>query len=245
MPGVNLRIMAGPSDRFRARRWRLGLRSIRSRAHLARQSPRLRLYSLPRRANGSSHRLPADRPAGRVSRRARHCWSAPACWASTSPACAAGPASAASASSRSWTATSQTPTAEDAEFLTPDAIAHGFRLACRTVPFSDCRVRVPLEFADLPTADAGRGRGNGGRPRSPGEELRRHPAASLTRRPARGCGQACRCPARAAWSDGITRRPRGPARDLPKPALPRRLAGRLLASPGRDPRGRSHHAPSA
>ncbi len=42
------------------------------------------------------------------------------------------------------------PTEEDAEFLTPDAIAHGYRLACRTVPFSNCRVRVPLESLTSP-----------------------------------------------------------------------------------------------
>jgi uncharacterized 2Fe-2S/4Fe-4S cluster protein (DUF4445 family) len=36
------------------------------------------------------------------------------------------------------------PTPEDAEYLTPDAIAHGYRLACRTIPLADCRVRVPL-----------------------------------------------------------------------------------------------------
>ncbi len=37
------------------------------------------------------------------------------------------------------------PTAEEAEFLGPEAIAQGYRLACRTVPASDCRVRIPPE----------------------------------------------------------------------------------------------------
>ena len=42
------------------------------------------------------------------------------------------------------------PTSIDAEFLTPDAIAHGFRLACRTIPLSDCRLRVPVESLTSP-----------------------------------------------------------------------------------------------
>ncbi|MCX6072074.1 MAG: ASKHA domain-containing protein [Chloroflexi bacterium] len=42
------------------------------------------------------------------------------------------------------------PTPEDAEYLTPDAIAQGYRLACRTIPLADCRVRVPLESLTSP-----------------------------------------------------------------------------------------------
>jgi uncharacterized 2Fe-2S/4Fe-4S cluster protein (DUF4445 family) len=42
------------------------------------------------------------------------------------------------------------PTAEDAKFLTSDAIAQGYRLACQTVPLADCRVRVPVESLTAP-----------------------------------------------------------------------------------------------
>ena len=37
------------------------------------------------------------------------------------------------------------PTSEDAERLSADALAQGYRLACRTIPLADCKVRVPLE----------------------------------------------------------------------------------------------------
>lgn len=42
------------------------------------------------------------------------------------------------------------PTDEDRESLSPDAIAHGYRLACRTIPLADCRIRVPLESLTAP-----------------------------------------------------------------------------------------------
>jgi uncharacterized 2Fe-2S/4Fe-4S cluster protein (DUF4445 family) len=42
------------------------------------------------------------------------------------------------------------PTPEDAEYLTPHAITQGYCLACRTVPLTDCRVRVPLESLTSP-----------------------------------------------------------------------------------------------
>jgi len=42
------------------------------------------------------------------------------------------------------------PTPEDAEYLSPEAIAKGHRLACRTLPRGDCRVRVPLESLTSP-----------------------------------------------------------------------------------------------
>jgi uncharacterized 2Fe-2S/4Fe-4S cluster protein (DUF4445 family) len=42
------------------------------------------------------------------------------------------------------------PTPEDAEYLAPDAIAHGYRLACRTIPLNDCKVRIPLESLTSP-----------------------------------------------------------------------------------------------
>jgi uncharacterized 2Fe-2S/4Fe-4S cluster protein (DUF4445 family) len=42
------------------------------------------------------------------------------------------------------------PTPEDAEYLTPDAIAQGYRLACRTIPLADCKIRVPLESLTSP-----------------------------------------------------------------------------------------------
>lgn len=37
------------------------------------------------------------------------------------------------------------PTPEEAEHLSVEAIAQGYRLACRTVPLGDCKIRVPLE----------------------------------------------------------------------------------------------------
>jgi uncharacterized 2Fe-2S/4Fe-4S cluster protein (DUF4445 family) len=42
------------------------------------------------------------------------------------------------------------PTPEDAEYLRPEAIAKGYRLACRALPRGDCRVRVPLESLTSP-----------------------------------------------------------------------------------------------
>ena len=42
------------------------------------------------------------------------------------------------------------PTSEDSEFLNPEAISQGYRLACRTVPLADCTVRVPLESLTTP-----------------------------------------------------------------------------------------------
>jgi uncharacterized 2Fe-2S/4Fe-4S cluster protein (DUF4445 family) len=42
------------------------------------------------------------------------------------------------------------PTSEEAESLSPDAIAKGCRLACQTIPLADCRVRVPLESLTSP-----------------------------------------------------------------------------------------------
>jgi uncharacterized 2Fe-2S/4Fe-4S cluster protein (DUF4445 family) len=42
------------------------------------------------------------------------------------------------------------PTSEEAESLSPDAIAKGYRLACQTIPLADCRVRVPLESLTSP-----------------------------------------------------------------------------------------------
>jgi uncharacterized 2Fe-2S/4Fe-4S cluster protein (DUF4445 family) len=41
-------------------------------------------------------------------------------------------------------------TSEDAHYLTSDAIAHGYRLACRTTPRTECTVRVPLESLTSP-----------------------------------------------------------------------------------------------
>jgi uncharacterized 2Fe-2S/4Fe-4S cluster protein (DUF4445 family) len=41
-------------------------------------------------------------------------------------------------------------TPEDAEYLTSDALAQGYRLACHTIPLTDCRVRVPLESLTSP-----------------------------------------------------------------------------------------------
>ncbi len=37
------------------------------------------------------------------------------------------------------------PQPEEEEFLRPEQISQGYRLACRATPLSDCRVRVPLE----------------------------------------------------------------------------------------------------
>jgi uncharacterized 2Fe-2S/4Fe-4S cluster protein (DUF4445 family) len=42
------------------------------------------------------------------------------------------------------------PTSEDAEYLSPEAIAQGYRLACRTKPLTDCRIRVPVESLTSP-----------------------------------------------------------------------------------------------
>ncbi len=42
------------------------------------------------------------------------------------------------------------PTAEDEEFLDAEAIAQGYRLACRTHPLGDCRVHVPLQSLTSP-----------------------------------------------------------------------------------------------
>lgn len=42
------------------------------------------------------------------------------------------------------------PTAEDEEFLDAEAIAQGYRLACRTYPLADCRVHVPLQSLTSP-----------------------------------------------------------------------------------------------
>jgi uncharacterized 2Fe-2S/4Fe-4S cluster protein (DUF4445 family) len=41
-------------------------------------------------------------------------------------------------------------TPQDAEYLTSEAIAEGYRLACQTVPLGGCRVRVPLESLTSP-----------------------------------------------------------------------------------------------
>jgi uncharacterized 2Fe-2S/4Fe-4S cluster protein (DUF4445 family) len=42
------------------------------------------------------------------------------------------------------------PTSEDAEYLSAEAIAKGYRLACQTLPRADCKVRVPLESLTSP-----------------------------------------------------------------------------------------------
>lgn len=42
------------------------------------------------------------------------------------------------------------PTSEETEFLSADAIAQGYRLACRTYPLGDCRVNVPLQSLTAP-----------------------------------------------------------------------------------------------